>query len=63
MSLIGANPKITREQYAVLVAVRKARAAIPTNNELAKQLGLTPTRVQRLIANPLKHYELRAERA
>lgn len=53
----GRPPRVTFAQYRRIVAVRRARESIPSDKELAVELGLNPTTVGNLVRRGLKTYE------
>ena len=54
----GRPPVVTIEQYQRIVEVREARASIPSDKELAIELGLNHLTVGTLIRRGVKTYEL-----
>jgi hypothetical protein len=53
----GRPPRVTLEQYRRIVQVRMARAAIPTDKELAIELGLNPFTVANVLRRGIRAYE------
>lgn len=53
----GRPPVVTLEQYQRIVQVREARANIPSDKELAIELGLNHLTVGTLIRRGIKTYE------
>ncbi len=54
----GQPPKITRRQYAVLRAAKRARDAIPSNRELAAKFGVSTQYVERVMNEGIQRYEV-----
>ena len=53
----GRRPTITREQYQRIIDVKVARAMLPSNKELARELGISPSTVNGLMIRGLKTYQ------
>lgn len=53
----GRPPTISFEVYRRIAQVRDARKAIPCNKTLARELGLTPKKVNRAMEKPIRRYE------
>lgn len=57
LELRGRPPLVTIEQYQRIVEVRRARAAIPTDKELAQELGLNPGTVSNVLRRGIKTFD------
>jgi hypothetical protein len=53
----GRKPNLTREQYRRVVEVRTLRARTPSNKELARELGVSPSVIHKALADGLRSYE------
>ncbi len=58
----GRPPIVTFEQYQRIVQVKMARASIPSDKELAQELGLNHLTVGNVIRRGIKCYELKLRR-
>jgi hypothetical protein len=56
----GAKPGISPEQYARLREVKLARRSIPSNKELAREIGphMSEKAVERIIRHGIRRYEM-----
>ena len=57
MNWKGKPPKASREQVAYIRAIYAARAAIPTNRQLADEFGINKRLVEYYGKRPPKRYE------
>lgn len=57
MSIVGRVPNVTKEQYRRILEVRAARAAIPSDKVLARELGMTTANVRSIMHRGLKYFE------
>ena len=57
MRFVGRKPDMTLEQYQRISEVRAARKAIPTDKELARELGLRLYQIRRAMALGIKPYD------
>ncbi len=55
----GRPPSVTMEQYQRVLDVKAARAALPTNKELARELGVPVSTIMGLLGRGLKAYQPR----
>jgi hypothetical protein len=53
----GRPPKLTQEQYSVIVSVREARAQIPTDSDLASQLEISIKTIKNAMRRGIKLYD------
>jgi hypothetical protein len=58
----GPKPRLTFEQYKRIVEVREARSQIPTDKELARELGLNPLSIKRSMIRGIKVFDLMLRR-
>lgn len=56
---VGRPPSVTFEQYLRIVEVRVARQRIPSDKELAIELGLNPLTVGQAMRRGIRFYERR----
>ena len=57
----GRRPTITREQYQRIIDVKVARAMLPSNKELAREFGISPSTVNGLMIHGLKTYDKKGD--
>ena len=55
--MTGPKPPITLDQYRRLLEVRRLRAAIPSDKELARELGVAPYIVASAIGRGYRHHD------
>lgn len=55
--MTGPKPPITLDQYRRLLEVRRLRAAIPSDKELARELGVAPWIVSRALFHGYRHHD------
>lgn len=55
--MAGRKPKLTPDQYAVIVSIREARAQIPSDADLAAQLGISVSTIRNAIRRGVKTYD------
>lgn len=57
----GRRPKVTIEQYKRILSVAAARRSVPSNLELARELGISLARVVQIMRHRIKRYDVELE--
>lgn len=57
MKIVGRVPNVTEAQYRRILEVKAARAAIPSDKALARELGMSAANIQSIMHRGLKHFE------
>lgn len=56
MSISGRPSRVTEEQYRRIMAVKEARAVIPSDKVLAREFGLKTGTIRSIMNRGLKRY-------
>lgn len=57
MSVPGRPSRVTEEQYRRIMAVKAARAGIPSDKALAREFGLSTATIRSIMHRRLKQFE------
>lgn len=58
--MVGRPPRVTEDQYRRIMAVRDARAGIPSDKVLARELGITVSTLRSIMWRRVKRFNRRA---
>jgi transposase len=56
MSISGRPSRVTEEQYRRIMAVKEARAGIPSDKALGREFGLSTATIRSIMNRGLKRY-------
>lgn len=56
--IAGRKPSITREQYRRILDVARARRMVPSNAALARELGISVSRVVQIMRTRIKRFDV-----
>lgn len=56
MSISGRPSRVTEEQYRRIMAVKEARAVIPSDKALGRKFGLSTATIRSIMNRGLKRY-------